>query len=203
MDNYSNFVEVKYLSNCPTSQDCAEVLKEFVRQGSASPERIVCDKSTQFESAIFEQAAAGMKAKLIFVGAYAHWAAAKIERWHRVLNERVRAAIYAYVKARQASKIELSRQYHGQVSVVVDPEVVGDMVEKVVERWNACPRAATGLSPHDILRRYKPWVNHEIKQYRPDVRETSSGVETQLKLASLKNRHYPRLEILDGTHQRS
>lgn len=179
LDNFSNLVEVKYLAHCPTSQDCANFLRDFVRQAGSLPSRVVCDNGTQFESATFESAVSEFKAKLIFVGSYSHWAAGKIERWHRVLNERVRAAIFTHVKSRSTVHKELSRQYHGQVAVVVDPEIVGLMVRKVVERWNTCPRAKSGVSPHGVLKTYTPWLYSELNAYRPSNVKTPPGTETQ------------------------
>lgn len=89
IDNYSSWAY-----HCLTSLDAAEFMRDFIRQTGTTPARIVCENRTQFSGAEFVKVVAEIKAQLIFVGTYAHWAAGKIERWHRVLNERTRAAIF-------------------------------------------------------------------------------------------------------------
>jgi len=128
----------------------------------------VCDNGRQFTGSAFQETVASMKTQLIYVGTYAHWAAGKIERWHRVLNERVRAGIFEYQNGQSAKQTARSRQYLGKVSITVSPELVEGIVQKVVDRWNACPRARTGISPHDTLRRYQAWIYPEIRRYQPE-----------------------------------
>jgi transposase InsO family protein len=96
LDNFSGFVKASLFTECPRSSDCSAALSEFVGEAQFTPSKICVDNGPQFTGAAFKQAVASYGAVLEYSGAYAHWAAGKIERWHRVLNERVRAAIHSY-----------------------------------------------------------------------------------------------------------
>ena len=120
--------------------------------------KICVDNGPQFTGVQFRQAVKAYGAVLEYSGAYAHWAAGKIERWHRVLNERVRAGIHSYLA-------DLRRRYltqgKGYVMVPVRVDVVRGMVKEVFARWNASPRAALP-SPHDMVRPYPAWIYTEL-----------------------------------------
>jgi len=164
LDNFSSFVKVFASTECPRSRDCANFLAEVVGEGQFTPSKICVDNGPQFTGSPFRQAVETLGAVLEYSGAYAHWAAGKIERWHRVLNERVRAAIHHY-------RWKLRRQYllqgKGNVMVPVQVAEVIAMVNEVVSRWNVSPRSGGRPSPHDMVRPYPAWIYTEINAYRP------------------------------------
>jgi transposase InsO family protein len=86
MDDFSKYVKVKWCLHCPTAANCAEFLLELVREARTTPQKVVVDNGPQFASAEFRAVLTALNAEHEAVGAYAHWAAGTIERWHRVLN---------------------------------------------------------------------------------------------------------------------
>ena len=164
LDNFSGFVKVVLFTECPRSSDCAAALSEFVAEAQFIPSKICVDNGPQFTGASFKQAVASYGAVLEYSGAYAHWAAGKIERWHRVLNERVRAAIHSY---RSTLRRKYLSQGKGNVLVPVSATAVIGMVKEVVSRWNVSPRTGGRPSPHDMVRPYPAWIYTELNAYRP------------------------------------
>jgi len=164
LDNFSGFVKVLTSTECPTAHQCALHLGDCVAEAQFTPSKICTDHGPQFTSSVFKQAVEGLGATLEHSGAYAHWAAGKIERWHRVLNERVKAAILTY---RAKVRRRHLAQGKGNIMVQVRVSEVCEIVREVVARCNVSPRTGGRPSPHDLVRPYPAWIYTEINAYRP------------------------------------
>ena len=124
---------------------------------------MVVDNGRQFRSRQFLASAEGtLAAQVCFLGTYAHWAAGEIERFHRVINERVRCHIYDFVSLKQA---ELGSKF-GKITIPVSAEWVKTIVNKILLRYNANPRHH-GKSPHNQVSSFVPWIYPELRKYRP------------------------------------
>jgi transposase InsO family protein len=163
LDSYSNFGKVQWIENCPNSAACIQVLREFCDSLQYYVDTIITDNGKVFTSREFVAYADSIRARIVYVGTYAHWANGKIERFHRVLNERVRCGIYDEQKkllaSMQASGFRID-------SVQVELVVIRRILDSVVLGWNATPRAQR-KSPHSLVLKYPAWIYPQIDAYRP------------------------------------
>ena len=164
MDNFSSLAEAHWMSRCPTGADCREILKKFCNSTLQYVNTVVVDNGTQFTSKEFTSYIREIRARITYVGTYAHWANGKIERFHRTLNERVRCGIYAKMQETLAKK---KRSGFNIVSVGIELPEVQRLLETVVRGWNASPRARQQASPHSLCSTSPDWVYPEIDEYRP------------------------------------
>jgi len=158
--SFSKFADIGLFDHCPTSQDCAAFLLNFCKIGRRTPARIVVDNGPQFRGREFIEAAeAVLKSDLRFLGTYAHWSAGQIERFNRTILERVRCFIWEFVAEQRAALDDNAR-------IPVSVERVKHWVNKVLLRYNACPRSS-GHSPHRTISNYTPWIYAEIREFEP------------------------------------
>jgi transposase InsO family protein len=147
VDSYSNYVDFKWLYQAPKAEDCADLLTSFCHAVKYCVDSVVVDNGAQFRAQDFELAASHIGAKVKFVGMYAHSANGKVERFHRSLNERVRAGIYDRVQAKLS---EVQGLGYAVDTVGIEADEVERITRKVVLRWNATARA-NRPSPHSLM----------------------------------------------------
>ena len=161
MDTFSQFLKIRgFINVMPTALDCALFLTEFVREGRVIPLIISVDNGSTFVAKVFKAAAEQMGSEIQYVGAYYH--ERLIERMHRVINERTRAAIHELRRRKQRE------QGLVMVAMAVSVQEVVDIVHRVVLYWNVAPRAKR-QSPHSLIFSYPAWVYQSINEYRPQV----------------------------------
>lgn len=91
VDRYTGYVMTSTKAKCPTARDCLAVIRRVVDLFNTLPEVVHTDNGSQFTCSEFVGGIEEMRCRHVTTPVNASWCNGRVERIHRILNERLRA----------------------------------------------------------------------------------------------------------------
>jgi transposase InsO family protein len=148
IDRFSRYVLTKSTGNAPLSTDCSELLRATFERFHVCVDFVYTDEGSQFVSAEFTRVAADLGCSVITTPVRSSWANGRVERWHRILNDHLRA--------------HLGDGFPAQSFRLFDRAVA-----RATLLHNTTRSSRTGDSPHDLVFTFPSWIYPNLKQFRP------------------------------------
>ena len=148
MDRHSRFVLTKSTCSPPTAMDAAALLRITFERFHVCVDVVHTDGGRQFISAEFARAAMDVGARVQTTPVRSSWANGRVERWHRVLNDRLRAFLGDGV---ESNCFRLFDKCVARATLV----------------YNTAPSTRSGTSPHETLFTFDAWIYPQLLHYRP------------------------------------
>ena len=141
----------------PTSRDTIAVFQGCYERFHTSPDVVHTDGGSQFQSADFSRMLLEFNCRRITSPAGVSWVNGKVERLHRIINERLRA--------------------NYRLNWLEDDVVFAKLIDQITREYNTTESGNLGRSPHDAIFTFEPFLYPELKQYRklPAKDELDSG----------------------------
>jgi len=146
VDCYSRFAIVHPLAYTPTGKDCATVLRELYERFHISPDVVRVDRGTQFTSDDFCRTAVALRSRIVESPVDTSWTNGRVERIHRIINERLRANFDS--------------------NWTTDSNVFIELVKQTIREYNCTYSENTRRSPHDTIYNFSAFLYPELKNYR-------------------------------------
>jgi transposase InsO family protein len=159
IDRYSRFVLTKCTCATPNGSDAVSLLRTTFDRFHVCVDVVHTDNGSQFVCAEFARTLTDLGAVSRTTPVHSSWANGRVERWHRVLNERLRAALGA------ADELISFRQFDS-------------VVAKATLLHNTARHSRTGQSPHDMLFSFPAWIYPQWKHLRPPTDTTAPVPDT-------------------------
>ncbi|KAF4704861.1 hypothetical protein FOZ63_027328, partial [Perkinsus olseni] len=153
VDNFSGYLLTRVTKSMPTSQVASALLRTVFECFNTVPRTVYHDGGSQFTSAEFLSTLNWMHASSVPSPVASSWVNGKVERVHRVLNERVRSA----------SATDLS---FGLFKTTI---------AKATSMFNTATTRRTGRTPHSLVFSFPPWPYPEVD---PVFRPPEESVDT-------------------------
>jgi hypothetical protein len=131
---------------CPKAEDAAKIFGFVYARFHTTPDTVVVDEGCQFQrlfSTLIEQ----YKTRIVSTAVTASFSNGRIERLHRVINERIRA------NELMGKDISNMNQF---VAVV----------ERATMLHNTQLHSVTGSTPHEMVYTFQSWIYPALKNYR-------------------------------------
>jgi transposase InsO family protein len=148
MDRETRFVLAKPTMLPPTGADAAALLRQTFDRFHVCVDVVHTDSGTQLTGAEFSRAIAELQARHVRTPVHSSWANGRVERWHRIVNERLRASMGG----------DEPRSY----------TTFAFTVRRAVLLHNTAKSSRTALSPHEQIFSFDPWIHPNLKYLRPE-----------------------------------
>ena len=148
IDRYSRFALTRCTADTPTAAQCTALLWDVFDRYHTSPDVLHSDNGTQMRATEFDLVLAELNCQHVFTPVHASWANGRVERIHRVFNERLRAFI-------------------GDTTVAATLDQFAKIVNRATIVYNTTRSSRTQTSPHQEIFTFEPWIHPSIKQFRP------------------------------------
>ena len=145
VDSFTGYAIVKVTSRCPTSHDAAALVRKVVEFFNTLPEACHTDNGSQFMSTAFCGTLRDMSCQHVTSPVHARWCNGRVERFHRIINECVRA---------------------GSDEDSLTKEEFKKLVHQAVQHHNTAVYNSLNISAHELVFSYPAWIHPEISQYR-------------------------------------
>jgi hypothetical protein len=142
--NYSGYALVRPTSICPSSIDTVALVRSVVDVFNTVPEIVHTDNGSQFQSD-FTGYLTELNCRHVRSPIAASFCNGRVERFHRILNERLRAFIEG----------------------VPRPKEFAYIIKKATQSHNVTVSSTTGCSPHDLVFNFKAWIYPQLRHYKP------------------------------------
>ncbi|KAF4679104.1 hypothetical protein FOZ60_015490 [Perkinsus olseni] len=153
VDNFSGYLLTRATKSMPTSKVASALLRTVFECFNTVARTVYHDGGSQFTSAEFLSRMNWMHASSVPSSVASSWVNGKVERVHRVLNERVRSA----------SATDLSFGLFKTTIV------------KATSMFNTAVTRRTGRTPHSLVFSFSPWPYPEVD---PVFRPPEESVDT-------------------------
>jgi hypothetical protein len=148
IDRYSRFALTRSTFNCPTSSDVTVLLRLMFERFHVTPDVVVTDQGTQFTASETSQAFQRYNCSHTMTPIRASWANGRVERLHRVINERLRACLKDNIDCLPFTQFN-------------------DIIRRATVAYNTSVNHRTLVSPHNLVFTYDAWIHPALKHLRP------------------------------------
>jgi transposase InsO family protein len=175
IDRETRFVLARPSMMPPTGADAAALLRTTLDRFHVCVDVVYTDPGTQLRSTEFSRAVNDLQVRHVMTPVRSSWANGRIERWHRIVNERLRAA----------SPSDGTPHTFAEFAAAV---------RRAVLLHNTAKSSRTGESPHEQVFTFNSWIHPKLKAFRPSLAALSPfpQVDPQPQLHPLSGRKLPR-----------
>ena len=135
------------LFNCPTADDAIRAFGKVRAHFHVIPDDLIVDEGTQFRH-LFSRAPELQGTRITYTSVKASFSNGRVERLHRVINERIRA------KELTGGALENMNQF-------------STIVNRATMLHNTQMHTQTGCTPHSMIFTFQSWIYPELKEFRP------------------------------------
>ena len=135
------------LFNCPTAEDAIRAFGTVRAQFHAIPDDLIVDEGAQFRH-LFSRAPELSGTRITYTSVKASFSNGRVERLHRVINERIRARIL------EGETLDNMNQF-------------ASMIKRITMVYNTQMHTQIGCTPHSMIFTFQPWIYPELKEFRP------------------------------------
>ena len=146
VDCYSRFAICEPTILTPTSKDVITALRKVYELFHSLPDVIRMDRGTQFTSDDFCRTAIALQSRIEESPVDTSWTNGRVERLHRIVNERLRA--------------NYDQKWLGESAIFIE------LIKQITREYNTTPSENLHRSPHDAIFTIRPFLYPELKQYR-------------------------------------
>jgi transposase InsO family protein len=163
---------VRSTIHTPTAGDASSLVRRVVDTFNTHPEICQTDQGTQFVSSDFTRTLAELSCRHVRSPVGASWTNGRVERFHRVINEKVRAF---------ANDQLSSRQFH-------------QIVFRATQLHNTSVSSVSNSAPHDMVFTYPSWIYSSLTAYRPKtILSAEANIEPEQQLLPSNSRPLPKI----------
>jgi transposase InsO family protein len=148
VDRHSRYVLTRPTCNPPTAMDAAALLRVTFERFHVCVDVVHTDGGSQFISAEFARAATDVGARVQTTPVRSSWANGRVERWHRILNDRLRAFLGDGLESNSFKLFD-------------------NCVARATLVYNTAPSTRSGTSPHEVLFTFDAWIYPKLRHFRP------------------------------------
>jgi len=146
IDHYSRFAIVKPTIYAPTGREAANLLDMTLERFHVSPDSVQVDSGTQFTSSDFCRAVAELNCKLILAPVSCSWTNGRVERLHRIINDRLRSQLNQ----------EITRDF----------TLFSKNITRIIREYNTAYSNILKRTPHDVIFTFESFIHPKLKQFR-------------------------------------
>ena len=143
---YSRFAICEPTILTPTAKDVITALRKVYEVFHSLPDVIRVDRGTQFTSDDFCRTAIALQSRIVESPVDTSWTNGRVERLHRIINERIRAN---YDKDWQT-----------------DAGTFKELINQITREYNTTPSENLKRSPHEAIFTFRAFLYPELKPYR-------------------------------------
>ena len=150
IDRNTRYVLTRPTANPPQASDCSALLHATFERFHVCVDFVFTDGGSQFVSAEFTRVATDLGCSIVTTPVRSSWANGRVERWHRSLNEFLRARLGDGLPS------ESFRLFDSAVA-------------RATLLHNTTRASRTGESPHDMIFTFPAWIYPLLKPFRPPL----------------------------------
>lgn len=154
IDHYSRFALTKTTYYCPTGQEAANLLRASIGFFHTAPDAVQTDGGSHFTGSDFCRAANELNCQRIVSPVGCSWTNGRVERFHRFINERIRAEF--------------------KEEVTTDFKLFRQTIKKITMYYNTSFSYALARSPHEAIFTFSPFIHPHLKSYRKEKANTET-----------------------------
>jgi hypothetical protein len=149
IDNFSSYAMARTTLRCPTAKDCVALYRNVLNVFNTCPKICHTDNGSHFTCADWVAELSESHCHQVRSPREASYCNGKVERLHRIINEKLRAFT------------------DGKMSYVM----FNDIVRRAIQCHNTATIARKGISPHEVIFHFDAWIHPKVPlSLRPNFR---------------------------------
>jgi transposase InsO family protein len=150
IDSYSRFALTRATILPPTTRDAIAVFRLCYDRFHTTPDVIHTDGGSQFQSADFSHFLTRFQCQRMTSPVGVSWVNGKVERLHRIINDRLRA--------------------NYRLNWLENDQTYIELVDQITREYNTTESSNLGRSPHEAIYTFEPFLYPDLKSYRKTPR---------------------------------